>query len=154
MGVERERTFRVASAPPPGETRPLRQAYLAIDGDVAVRVRADGDERWLTVKGGRGRTRTEVERLLTPEQFDELWPLAGERTVEKERTRVPLDGGLVAEVDTFHGRHEGLRVVEVEFASEADADAFVPPPWFGEDVTDEPWASNAWLATHGLPDDH
>jgi CYTH domain-containing protein len=153
MPVERERTFRVRGPVPRGDTRELRQGYLALDGDVGVRIRADGDDRWLTVKGGRGRSRTEVEVRIGEEEFQELWPFAGERTVSKERTRVRLDDGLVAEVDTFHGRHEGLVLVEVELSSDDEADAFVPPPWFGEDVTDQPWASNAWLAVHGLPDD-
>ena len=78
---------------------------------------------------------------------------AEDRAVEKRRTRIPLDGGLVAEVDDFAGRHEGLRIVEVEFPSERAALAFTPPAWFGADVSDAPWASNSWLSVHELPPD-
>jgi adenylate cyclase len=42
-------------------------------------------------------------------------------------------------------------MVEVEFPSRREAEAFVPPPWFGEDVTDDPRWSNAALATSGPP---
>jgi adenylate cyclase len=40
---------------------------------------------------------------------------------------------------------------EVEFESEAAAEAFTPPPWLGRDVTDEPGYKNQRLAVHGLP---
>jgi adenylate cyclase len=155
MGVEIERKFLVTGEPEgAGEPRPLRQAYVVVEDDRTVRVRHDGDRCVLTVKAGRGVARTEVEVDLPPEDFDQLWAVAAERSVVKTRARVPLggDGGLVAELDRFGGRHEGLRLVEVEFPSEADAEDFEPPPWFGDEVTHEDWATNAWLAAHGLPE--
>ncbi len=39
----------------------------------------------------------------------------------------------------------------MEFASAADAAAFVPPDWLGRDVTDDPRYKNKKLATDGLP---
>ena len=49
---------------------------------------------------------------------------------------IPLDTeNLKAELDIFEGRHEGLRIVEVEFENEEQANRFAPPAWFGEDVT-------------------
>jgi adenylate cyclase len=153
MGIERERKFLVTSAPSAiQDRRRLRQAYVAIDGDRTVRVRADGEERILTVKGGTGRVRTEVEMPLDRATFEELWALGADRSVDKHRSRVPIGDGLVAELDEFDGRHDGLRLVEVEFGSDEEAERFRPPPWFGAEVTDEPWASNAWLAAHGMPD--
>ena len=53
----------------------------------------------------------------------------------------------MAEVDVFHGRHEGLMLVEVEFANTEAADAFVPPAWFGEDVSTDPCYRNSFLAS-------
>jgi adenylate cyclase len=154
MGMEHERKFLLGGEPPAGgEAVAMRQAYVAIDGDRTVRVRRAGDRATMTVKAGRGVSRTEIEWDLGLDVFDELWALAGDRSVEKQRTRVPLDGGLVAEVDDFAGRHDGLRLVEVELPSAEEAHRFVPPAWFGRDVTDEEWASNAWLAVNGLPDE-
>jgi CYTH domain-containing protein len=53
----------------------------------------------------------------------------------------------VAELDLFHGVHEGLRLVEVEFPSAEAANAFVPPAWFGEDVSSDPRYRNSYLAS-------
>ena len=56
--------------------------------------------------------------------------------ITKKRYVIPLDTeNLKAELDIFEGRHEGLRIVEVEFESEEQANRFAPPAWFGEDVT-------------------
>lgn len=134
---------------PPG--RRLRQGYLALDGAVEVRLRLSGEDAVLTVKAGGGRTRTEVERSLTAEEAAALWPRTDGRRVEKVRHLVPLDGGLVAELDLYEGALEGLRTVEVEFPDDATAAAFVPPAWFGEELTGRPGWSNADLALHGLP---
>ncbi len=149
---EIERKFRLTRVPSDlGPGSPLRQAYVARDGDVEVRVRSDGARHVITVKGGRGRERAEVETDISAEDFAELWPLAGDRHLEKTRHRVDLGDGLVAEVDVYRGALAGLAVVEVEFPSGEAADAFAPPDWFGPDVTAEPGWSNAELATRGLP---
>ena len=39
------------------------------------------------------------------------------------------------ELDIFSGEYEGLKLAEVEFPSEEAALAFVPPEWFGREVT-------------------
>ena len=35
----------------------------------------------------------------------------------------------------FSGKFEGLMLAEVEFPDQESADAFVPPDWFGREVT-------------------
>src|SRR5262245_9106305 len=53
---------------------PLRQGYLAIDGDVVVRVRIAPDEAWVTIKAGDdGLRRTEVEVPVDAADAEELW---------------------------------------------------------------------------------
>jgi CYTH domain-containing protein len=154
VAEEVERKFRVREdqVPPSlGEGTALRQAYLAVDGDVEVRVRDKGGTHVLTVKGGHGIQRTEVEMDIGAADFDELWALAPDRRIEKARHEVDV-GGHVAEVDVYAGSLEGLVVVEVEFATRAEADAFDPPPWFGDELTGDPAWSNAALATTGRPD--
>jgi adenylate cyclase len=149
---EIERKFRVAHLPEGiAAGAALRQAYVAVDGDVEVRVRREDGDCTLTVKGGHGLERVEVEVPIDPPHFDQLWALAGDRTLEKTRHRVPV-GGHVAEVDVYGGRLAGLAVVEVEFASRADAEAFAPPDWFGPELTGRPGWSNAALARDGAPD--
>lgn len=151
--MEIERKFLLASEPESLVSSPsssLRQGYLVVCPDGETRVRSEDDSRTLTVKSGSGRSRAECEIALTAEQFDALWPATESRRVEKRRYRVAL-GEHTAEIDIYEGALAGLRVVEVEFESEADADSFVPPPWFGREVTDERGYKNAALALHGWP---
>jgi adenylate cyclase len=150
--TEIERKFRVRDSPDdlPGGTQ-LRQAYLAVDGEVEVRVRDQGGTPLLTVKGGHGVERTEVEVEIDRASFDELWCLAADRRIEKTRYRLPV-GGHTVELDVYAGALEGLLVAEVEFASREEAEAFVRPPWFGDELTGDPRWSNAALATDGSPE--
>jgi adenylate cyclase len=148
---EIERKFRVARVPTGlGDGASLRQAYVAVEGGVEVRVRGDGTRHVLTVKGGAGLERVEVEVAIDPAAFAELWGLAGERRLEKTRHRIDLDG-FTAELDLYSGALAGLAVVEVEFASRREAETFDPPDWFGAELTGEPGWSNAALASDGAP---
>lgn len=153
---EIERKFLLETLPAElGPGARLTQGYLAVDGAVEVRIRDDDGRATLTVKGGSGLERSEVELGLTAEQYAELLPLTEGRRVEKWRHRVPLGpsaGDAVAELDRYEGALAGLAVVEVEFATTAAAGAFTPPPWFGREVTGEAGWSNAALARSGRPD--
>lgn len=57
-----------------------------------------------------------------------------------------LYGGYKAELDIFHGAHEGLRLVEVEFPDVDTANSFVAPDWFGADVSNDPHYRNSYLS--------
>ena len=118
MASEIERKW-VAEQPPAadalGAGTPFRQGYVAIDGDVTVRVRISPTQAWLTVKGGGdGLDRTEVDLELDLPDAEELWNHTGDRQLEKTRHRIPVDE-YTAEVDLFAGQLDGLCVVEVEF---------------------------------------
>jgi adenylate cyclase len=148
-GTEIERKYRVASLPDgllEGNGTPVVQRYLAVDGDTQVRLRRRGERRLLTIKAGAGLTRAEEELELDEERFDRLWEIAAGREVRKMRHLVPLADGLVAEVDVYQGHLDGLLSAEVEFPSEAVAEVFVPPGWFGAEVTGDPSWSNVALA--------
>jgi adenylate cyclase len=151
--IEIERKFIVDALPTigVGSGMRIRQGYLAEDGDAEIRVRFADAAAVLTVKVGRGRRRTEVELPLTTADGEELWTHTEGRRVTKRRHRVDLDD-LTAEVDVYDGALAGLVVVEVEFDSEAAADVFSPPAWFGRELTGDPAWSNASLARHGRPD--
>ena len=145
---EIERKFKVETLPEDllGPSSEIRQGYLSVE-PVEIRLRARDDARELTVKSLGGLRRVEVALPLTPEQFDELWPLVT-AFVEKSRHLVQLAGAL-AEVDVYGGKLRGLVVVEVEFTSEEEAASFVPPHWFGDEITEDSRFRNAALALAG-----
>jgi adenylate cyclase len=149
---EIERKFRVHDVPLPLEHGVrVRQAYLAVDGAIEVRVRDRGGTYVLGVKGGQGLERTEVEVEIEAATFAELWSLATARRIDKTRYRLPT-GGHTAELDVYTGSLEGVVVAEVEFTNREEAEAFTPPPWFGDELTGDPRWSNAALATDGPPE--
>ncbi len=145
------------------------QGYLVADRSAAIRVRGRGsgvEVVWtLTVKAPMaaltkgdgaevpvGSVRREVEIALTAGQAEELLELCEERIVTKSRSLIALkdainNAELWAEVDFFTGRWAGLVMVEVEFSSADQLRNFVPPQWFGRDVTSDPRFTNAGLAT-------
>jgi CYTH domain-containing protein len=143
---ELPRTLRLAR----GEA--IRQGYLALDGDVEVRVRTGSAPPTLTIKAGSGEVRTEVELDLEGRHAQPLWELTQGRRLEKVRRRMRVDG-LEAEVDEYTGQLEGLVVVEVEFEDEQAARAFAAPAWFGREVTGEAPYANRSLACDGAPRD-
>jgi adenylate cyclase len=154
-GTEIERKFLVRQVPDAlaaGQGDLIRQGYLAFgDAGLEVRVRSRGERTFLTVKKGAGRSRLEEEIEIERDRFDRLWPLTRGCRVKKVRHRVKLADEAVAEVDVYGGRLSGLVTVDVEFVSEAAADRFAAPGWFGTEVTDDPRYRNQRLARDGLP---
>jgi adenylate cyclase len=150
--VEIERKFMVGE--PPGlegtEWDDIEQGYLALGPSGEVRLRRRSERLELTVKRGGGLSREESEIEIDRDQFDALWPLTDGRRLTKRRHRIG-HGELTIELDVYGGGLEGLIVAEVEFESESDADSFIPPDWFGTEVTDDHRYRNGALATDGAP---
>lgn len=137
MALEIEKRFLVRSLPPDVNDRTwqcLRQGYLAIDANSEVRVRDEDGRYSLTVKKGSGVAREEVDLPLEFAHFSRLWPLTTGRQLEKRRLCLPL-GAARLYLDEYLTPASFL-LAEVEFTSESDAAAFVPPAWFGPEVTD------------------
>lgn len=145
--MEIERKFLVEGPLPP--LRPaeaIRQGYLSLGADgEEVRLRDRAGRASLTVKRGLGMVRAEHEIEISPSQFEALWSATEGRRLKKQRHQLGLNGRM-AEVDVYEGRLNGLVVVEVEFDSVAEAEAFAPPQWFGAEVTDDTRYKNRQLA--------
>lgn len=130
----------------------LEQGYLAITDDVEVRVRRlDGGEARLTIKSSPALSRVEEELALEDGAFDRLWPLTEGRRLVKHRYSREVQPGLVLELDVYDGDLSGLATLEVEFADEAAAAAFVAPEWTSREVTGQAAYANQALAARGLP---
>jgi CYTH domain-containing protein len=157
--MEIERKFRLSEVPPTmrfARRVPIRQGYLALDGDTEVRLRITPKAAVLTIKAGRGGVRVEEEIPLQTRQAEALWELTEGRRVQKSRRRVrlagPVDGPeLHVEVDEYAGALDGLVVAEVEFPDEETARGFEPPAWFGRELTDDWRYANRSLASDGMP---
>lgn len=152
--IEIERRFLLRD-PPPIEGCPsqrLRQGYLLVSKEASLRIREKGNGYKMTLKTGRGLARKELEMDLEGPQAEALWPLAGDRRIDKTRYLVD-DGDRPIEVDIYHGRHEGLRVAEREFDSREAAAAWSPPAWMGLEITEDGRYTNAALALGHLPED-
>ncbi len=118
----------------------LVQGYLSTNP--VVRVRRDGDEYYLTYKGQGMMVREEYNLPLTRESFEHLLAKADGNIISKTRYRIPFEKYTI-ELDEFHEPFSPLIMAEVEFDSEEEAVAFIPPEWFGEDVTKDPAYHNS-----------
>ncbi len=148
--LELERKYLVTESLDLPTGIPLRQGYLAIDGVASVRVRDAGPGGCtLTVKVGAGARRVELEWPIERSSFDAAWEHTTGRRVSKTRTQLPV-GEHRADIDVFDDELDGLVVAEVEFSSEEAMAGFVPPEWFGPEVTDDVRYTNAALARDGL----
>lgn len=146
MAEEIERKFLLRSdgwrAGAPGTL--FRQGYLSTTKERTVRVRTVGDEAFLTVKGITvGATRAEFEYPIPAEDARRMLEDLCERPIIEKTRHLVSHGGLVWEIDEFHGVNDGLVVAEVEIDSE-DQEIDLPE-WVGEEVTDDPRYFNANL---------
>ena len=112
----------------------LQQAYLAASGKSSIRIRLGRDEAWLNIKSASlSAARDEYDYAIPRDDGQEILErLAVGSAIDKTRFWVPY-GGMVWEVDEFHGDNEGLVVAEVEL--EHENQAYARPSWVGRDVT-------------------
>ena len=111
----------------------IEQGYLCTEP--VVRIRRQDDDYYLTYKSKGLLSREEYNLPLTKEAYLHLKPKADGLVISKTRYLIPEKDGLTIELDVFHNEYKGLLLAEVEFPSEEAAKAYVPPEWFGEDVT-------------------
>lgn len=126
------------------QCKKIAQGYICTNP--VVRIRKSDDEYYLTYKGNGLMAREEYNLPLTQEGYEHMLSKIDGRLIEKSRYLIPLDGKLTAELDIFEGDLAPLIIVEVEFDSLDAANSFIPPEWFGEDVTESRKYHNSNLA--------
>lgn len=122
----------------------IEQAYL--NTAPVVRIRKQDDEYFLTYKGGGMMAREEYNLPLNKASYNHLLEKADGNVITKTRFLIPIHDGLIAELDIFEGKFGGMLLVEVEFESIEQANNFVPPKWFGKDVTNDGRYHNSYLS--------
>lgn len=151
--MEIEKKFQVISLPENLESyekKEIEQGYLCTSP--VVRIRRSNERYILTCKSNhvpgeyKVRMCEEYEVLLSKEAYLHLREKADNHMIIKTRYLIPLPDGHMGELDVFHGRLEGLYFIEVEFANEEEAKSFVPPEWFGENVSGDERYTNSFLS--------
>ena len=146
--MEIEKKYLVSELPdnlPQYKCRKIEQGYLSTSP--VVRVRMDNDKYYLTYKGKGLLAREEYNLPLNKKSYEHLLEKADGNIISKVRYLIPInDGKLTAELDVFKGKFAGMLLVEVEFSSVEQADAFQKPDWFGEDVTYSKIYHNSYLS--------
>jgi CYTH domain-containing protein len=128
----------------------VMQGYLSFDEHREVRIRRSGERCFLTIKEGIGQKRRETEIEITLRQFQDLWPTAEGRRLEKVRTEVTHRGIRLA-LDRYLGDLEPLMVAGVTFSSVQESAEFRKPDYFGQEITKAEAYKSSNLALHGLP---
>ena len=123
----------------------IEQGYLCTSP--VVRIRRQDNEYFLTYKSKGLMAREEYNLPLNKKSYEHLLEKADGNIISKVRYLIPInDGKLTAELDVFKGKFAGMLLVEVEFSSVEQADAFQKPDWFGEDVTYSKIYHNSYLS--------
>lgn len=121
----------------------IEQAYLCTEP--VIRIRRQDNSYYMTYKSKGFLSREEYNLPLTEESYNHLLKKADGNIITKERYIIPF-GKYTIELDVFKESFNGLVLAEVEFDTEDEADSFVPPEWFGEDVTYSPEYYNSTLS--------
>jgi len=166
--LEIEKKFSIRELPENLEEFPqkeIKQGYMAIAEDGAeIRIRKEqknGEEKYYQqTKSGGGEVRFESSKTELPKEvFDSFWKEKIGQGIEKTRYKIPYkyqdkqgaEKEVVIDLDVFGGDFKGHLTAEVEFKNEEDSKNFVPPDWFGEDLTGDERYKNQNLALRGIP---
>lgn len=161
--MEIERKFTIKQLPgnlDQYECLHMEQAYLCIDP--VIRIRKENDSYYLTYKGKGLMARQEANLPLHRDAFEHLLTKSDGLVIKKKRyviplinpvfdskklrengiTDIPASLNLKIELDIFDAPPD-IIMAEVEFPSIELANAFLPPEWFKEDVTENPAYHNS-----------
>jgi len=113
----------------------ITQGYISTDP--VVRIRQAGDAYYLTCKSKGLLAREEFEQPISEASFHHLSGKIDHHIIYKTRYLIPYDHGKVIELDVFKNQLNGLMMAEVEFDSLEEANEFISPSWFLEEVTED-----------------
>lgn len=143
--MEIERKFTIKTLPPlsPYPFHQIEQAYL--NTDPVIRIRKCDEEYYLTYKGEGLLSREEYNLPLNRASYNHLRSKADGIILCKKRYIIPYEKYKI-ELDIFSSPYENLMIAEVEFNSVEEAENFIPPTWFDQDVTYNPSYHNSNLS--------
>ena len=119
------------------------QGYVSFSPE--IRVRQLDDKYYRTEKGEGMIIREENEWEISKSEAEKLFKEVKTNLIEKTRYYIQYNNYTI-ELDIYKGKFKGLIVAEVEFDSLDEANAFVPPDWFIEDISEKREYRNKILA--------
>jgi len=154
MGIEIERKFLVTNnswREAVSVVLPIKQGYLVGGKEASVRVRLQGDTANLNIKSATlGVRRQEFEYAIPLEEAEIILTTLCQRPIIEKTRYLVSYANKQWEIDVFEGDNAGLIVAELELHDEAEQ--FDPPPWLGEEVSDDPRYYNSCLSQHPYKD--
>jgi len=147
--IEIERKFLVVSDAYKSEafrTTKIIQGFLNTDPERTVRVRLQGENGVLTIKGkssSDGLIRFEWETEISKTDAEHLLKLCEPGIINKIRYEIKVENHIF-EVDEFFEDNQGLVIAELELNSVDET--FKRPNWLGEEITGNAKYYNAQLS--------
>ena len=111
----------------------ITQGYIC--SEPTIRIRKLDDSHFLTIKSKGEVSREELELEISQIEYNNLCEKVEHNFVNKYRYLIPIENNLVAELDIYLDELKGLITIEVEFDSIEECNEFIPPDWFGEDIS-------------------
>jgi CYTH domain-containing protein len=97
-------------------------------------------------------TRLITSIYLPEDEFSVLAASLPGSRIKKHRHRLYSTPGVMLLVDEFQGELEGLFIVEAEFKTQEQLEAFEMPAFAVCEVTDDPKFTGGYLVKNGLPE--
>ena len=149
MGLEIERKFLLKNNSWKKEIKEtifIRQGYLNSKVERTVRIRIQGEQGVLTIKGkNQNVTRKEFEYQIPLDDALHLISMCEKPIIEKTRFLISSNR-CTWEIDVFNGENKGLVIAEIELSSEKES--FDIPNWLGKEVSSESKYYNSSLITN------
>lgn len=126
----------------------IEQAYISFSPTIRIRKITNKNEYILTIKSASidgGLSRQEYELDISEDQYNKLLKKTEGNILNKNRYIIPY-GEHTLELDVFNGYYKDLTYVEIEFKTVDEANQFVAPNWFKQELTGNKKFTNASLA--------
>ncbi len=134
----------------------LEQAYISTNPVIRVRQKSltkagkdtpESNKYILTVKSSGMMSHQEFELDLDEAAYHNLLKKTEGNIISKKRYVIPLNDGLILELDIFDGIFEGLTIAEIEFPNEDEAKKYTPPAFLTREVTFDKRFHNSTLSS-------
>lgn len=144
MTVEIERKFFLKKIPSGLKSgKSFERYYLFIGKKTEIRLQRKGKECEIERKEiNSDITAHKYPLAISAQEFNELKKPLRKKIIGKAYR---LSDSPKTSLKVYEGNHSGLIRIEVNFQSEEEARSFVPPSWFGTELTSSPLGRDSIL---------